>query len=278
MPLDLCLRLTLLLLLVRSLLNALETLARPGDYLNGGAYSWSGRRLQRAWTRTGPLALPAAVVLSGQGFLAASVLQLLVGVTLAGQALLLGGEVWLPLLYLLLAVEIMADFRNHTLGHDGSDRMHLLVMMALVVTMSFSTPVARSVGAIFLALVAALAYFTAGAVKAIAPGWRSGRAMAIVLCSENYGQPRLGRWLSRRPRLGRWLGWSVITFELSFPLLVIAGPRSALAALAMALGLHLGIAMVMGLNGFVWSFAATYPSVYWSASLLHRSFALLPWR
>ncbi len=278
MPLDLCLRLTLLLLLFRSVLNALETLARPSDYLSGGAYSWSGRRQQRGWTRTGRLAPAAAVVLSGQGFLAASGLQLLVAAALARQALILDGEVWVPLLYLLLAIEIVADFRNHSLGHDGSDRMHLLVMMALAVTLSFSTPEARSVGAIFLALVAALAYFTAGAVKAIAPGWRSGRAMAIVLSSENYGEPRLGHWLSRQPRLGRWLGWLVITFELAFPLLVITGPRFALAAIAMALALHLGIAIVMGLNGFVWSFAATYPSVYWMASSLHRSFDFPPWR
>ena len=37
----------------------------------------------------------------------------------------------------------------------------------------------------------------------------------------------------------------------------------ALAVLAAALVFHAGNAAIMGLNTFVWAFAATYPAILW---------------
>ena len=46
------------------------------------------------------------------------------------------------------------------------------------------------------------------------------------------------------------------------PLLVLTGPRGCLVFIAAGLAFHIGIAFTMGLNLFLWSFAATYPCLY----------------
>jgi hypothetical protein len=55
--------------------------------------------------------------------------------------------------------------------------------------------------------------------------------------------------------------WGVIAFECGSPSLVLGGTSGALLLTAVGLSFHLGTAVVMGLNTFVWAFGACYPAV-----------------
>jgi hypothetical protein len=60
----------------------------------------------------------------------------------------------------------------------------------------------------------------------------------------------------------------VILFEVSFPLVLVAPPAIAVAALGVGLTFHLSCAVLMGLNSFVWPFPATYACVLAARGIL----------
>jgi len=102
----------------------------------------------------------------------------------------------------------------------------------------------------------------AGTAKAISPIWRGGDAMIGVLSTEGYGVPSLGAKLARHRNVARLLCWSVITFECGCPLLLVAGTPGSVVLIVAGLVFHVGIAALMGLNVFLWRFAAAYPAVF----------------
>jgi hypothetical protein len=61
--------------------------------------------------------------------------------------------------------------------------------------------------------------------------------------------------------MGKSDGVGVILFETVFPLAYICSPTLFLVLLTGGLIMHLLIGFIMGLNDFVWSFAAAYPSL-----------------
>ena len=212
MDLQWTLRLTMLLVVGRSVLNALEMLSDTRAYSYAGLFSWEARRHGRSWTQYGPLASPFNVLLGGRAPQVLALLQLLLALVL-----IVTPSPLLTVLWSLFILEVLSDFRNAAFGRDGSDRMHLVVFTALVIITSLSDPQARQIGVSFIAAQAMLAYFTSGAIKLLSPGWRDGRALPTVLSSENYGVPWMGNYLAPRKHLSRLLGWTVILFEFGFP-------------------------------------------------------------
>src|ERR1700754_4213072 len=114
---------------------------------------------------------------------------------------------------------------------------------------------------IFIAAQAVLSYFTAGVAKLISPIWRRGEAMPAILGTYIHGLAPVSRVMASRPALGFVLGWTVILFEVSFPVVLIAPESVAVAILGVGLTFHLVSAVLMGLNSFVWPFPATYACV-----------------
>jgi hypothetical protein len=180
-----------------------------------------------------------------------------------------------PLLLFILAVELFSPVRNGGYGMEGSDQMHLILLFAINIYFDVSDPFARTAVVWFIALQSMLAYFTSGIVKLKTRHWKAGNAIRLVLSTDNYGCRKMAQWLNRMPKLSRWMCWGVIAFECLFPLVVLAGPRTTLPLLVCGAGFHLMIAGTMGLNGFFWSFVATYPAIYKFSSdfqqLLHSS-------
>ncbi len=62
-------------------------------------------------------------------------------------------------------------------------------------------------------------------------------------------------------RFSRAFCWILILAEILFPLSLAAPPHLLFAVLAAFLVFHVSNALFMGLNSFVFPFAATYPSV-----------------
>ena len=111
------------------------------------------------------------------------------------------------------------------------------------------------------AAAAVLSYFTAGVAKLISPIWRSGGALPAILGTYGHGVATVSRIMTSRPAVGFVLGWAVILFEVSFPLVLLAPSSVAIAVLGIGLTFHLVSAVLMGLNSFLWPFPATYACV-----------------
>jgi len=113
----------------------------------------------------------------------------------------------------------------------------------------------------FIAAQALLSYFAAGISKISNAKWREGSALQSILNTATYGHVRAAALLNRRPWLGGFVGWSVIFVELVFPVALIAPPGVLIALLFAGAMLHLGTAVLIGLDTFFWAFTATFPAI-----------------
>jgi uncharacterized membrane protein YphA (DoxX/SURF4 family) len=264
--------LTLLLVLIRVILNGTEALARSREYATAGLFSWPLKRARYSWLAHGMLADVIDAGLRHPRYLYLVTMQMLCAAALL---LPVARPAAAPLLLFILAVELFSPIRNGGYGMEGSDQMHLILLFAINIYFAVSDPFARTAVVWFIALQSMLAYFTSGVVKLRTRPWKAGDAIRLVLSTENYGCRRMAQWLNHLPNLSKWMCWGVVAFECLFPLVVLAGPRVTLPLLICGAGFHLMIAGTMGLNGFFWSFVATYPAIYKFSSdfqqLLHSS-------
>jgi uncharacterized membrane protein (DUF485 family) len=148
-------------------------------------------------------------------------------------------------------------------GNDGADQMNNIVFISLLFGCLFSGTSIQPVVLFFICGQTLLSYFTAGVAKFISPVWMKTNAVGSILGSLSYGHRGLYYFLQKREVLGRIISVFIVFFEMLFPLCIFLPQSFCLCFLAIGLFFHLNCAIVMGLNDFVWAFAATYPSVYW---------------
>lgn len=161
---------------------------------------------------------------------------------------------------LVVSVELIRRFQGPYNG--GSDRLRLLVLACVGVSHLVPGDEMPRVALGYLAVQVVLSYGMAGWVKLLNPDWRSGHALRDVLEFSVYPVSRaLRAWASAVPTL-RALSWTVIAFELAFPLALLH-PTALRGALLIALAFHLGNACAFGLNRFVWAWLASYPFLLW---------------
>jgi len=182
---------------------------------------------------------------------------------LAALALAAGvGDGLAPFL-LLTQVAIGVRFRGTFNG--GSDALSVVLLCALSLAQLVTAEVAQKAALIYVAVQLTLSYVVAGVGKLRHAEWRSGRALALL--TSGYGAPR---WLARafdgdgRVRL---LSWSVLVFEVTFPL-AWSGPAASAVFLGLGLCFHLATWLLFGLNRFVFVWAAGYPALFWCSELV----------
>jgi hypothetical protein len=144
----------------------------------------------------------------------------------------------------------------------------LIMVAALLASVPFAGSGAVEVAVWFIAGQAVLSYSAAGLAKAFSSAWRSGAAVPTILGSEAHGHQYASRLLTRHPTLGTTVTRFVVAFECTFWLALVSPWPVAATILALALAFHVGNAVFMGLNTFVWAFPATYLSVWYVAQQL----------
>jgi hypothetical protein len=155
------------------------------------------------------------------------------------------------------------------IGSSGAEQLTFIVLVTFgLVILAGGTEDARRIGDAFIAAQVMLAYFASGVSKAASPIWRNGAAMTGILSTEGYGIPVLASLLAKYPSLDRFLCWSVISWEIAFPLVLIAPKPLMIVLLATGVVFHVSCAITMGLNRFVWAFCGCYPAVWFTAMLL----------
>jgi hypothetical protein len=243
--------------------DSLELLADRVQVQEGGLYGYTVLATGRPFTLWGPFAPMFGAVFRYPAVLGLAFLQLC-----CATLLLLAGIARTPSLMvaagvaaaLILLARMLLYMRNQ-LGLDGSDQMMLVVCTGVAVALLVPDHGAQVVALDYMAAQLLLSYAVAGIAKAISPSWRSGRAIPGIMSTIGYGSPPVGAFLKRHQPLALAACWSVIVFECSAPLLILFGTPGALVIIAVGLGFHVSIALLMGLNNFLWSFGATYPAL-----------------
>lgn len=146
--------------------------------------------------------------------------------------------------------------------NGGSDRMSLLALWCLAVTRLAPTTQVQELAFGYLGAQLVLSYLISGWVKVMNPDWRSGRALRDVFQFSAYPVAEdLRRWADR-PRAMRAMSWSVILFELAFPLTLLSR-ETLVVGLVVAATFHLANACLFGLNRFFWTWLSVYPVIIW---------------
>lgn len=146
--------------------------------------------------------------------------------------------------------------------NGGSDRMGILILFSLVGVHFLPEQNWKEIAFGYLAIQLVLSYFISGWVKIVNRDWRQGQALRDVFLFSAYPVGENIRAWADRPRLLVLMSWSVMLFELLFPLSLVS-EITFLIGLAVAAIFHLANACLFGLNRFFWVWLAAYPSIIW---------------
>lgn len=169
--------------------------------------------------------------------------------------------------YIILTLIIR--MRPH-LGNNGADKMLLLGATAYFLALIAKIPGNQMLALFALSSQLSLAYATAGIVKLCEKGWWNGRFLSVIFATETFGHRSIGELFSSVPWLTQVGGIAIVSFEMSCSFAPWLSPRAS-ALLLMTAGIfHLCTAVFMGLNTFVFAYAAAFPAALYTSLTLHR--------
>lgn len=241
--------------------SSIEYLAAYPIFADGGILSWRVSRYAAKWIPTGASRAVIDSVFSYQYFRWVLILRLSTAILVAGCAVF---SVLHPLPLLALAILNLAINWRSPFGIDGAYQMTVLVATALFVGAlgtALGSDSAWSLSLWFVSAQLVLSFFVAGTAKLISRSWRSGQALPGIMSTNMYGNRAMHRLMWGHARRSKALCWSVISFEILFPLVLILPAPIALAILLGGILFHASTALVMGLNDFFLSFIPAYPAL-----------------
>jgi len=240
-------------------LNSLEEFLLLRDYQPGGRYDSGVINVGIRGIDTGLVRIMAVRV---EPLAGALILRLA-----AGFALIVLANVYQVMTIAWVAAAATTFYlrwRHPFGGEDGGDQMLSIMCttFALCLPLGFGNGVLE-VGLLFMGAQAILAYTTSGIAKLVSAQWRSGTAIRGILSTRTYGMRSLATIVQSWRPLAYALCWGTILFETAFVVAPILPRQALLVLLAVAATFHVVVAIAMGLNGFVWSFVATYPAIFY---------------
>ncbi|MDN4521631.1 hypothetical protein [Mycolicibacterium austroafricanum] len=251
--------------------SAAEELYRLDVFSDSGILSWSVLRFTRRRARLRSVQELADLLFRPRAFAALLVAKLAAGLSVV--ALTIAGSPPRPLLAALSAAVlalVLLMKRRTTFGLDGSDHMQVVVFLGATAFLVVpQDSLAATAAVLYVAAQAVLAYVVAGVAKLAGPAWRDGSALGGIMTTKIYGTRWVGEFLTGRPLLGLAACWAVILFEMGFVAVLFVDQRAMWGLLAVGVLFHASTAVLMGLNGFLLAFTATYPAVAYAHHLLH---------
>jgi hypothetical protein len=253
-------------------LSTIEDLYRIDVFSEGGVLSWRVLNIKSKPIILRPFWKALDYIFEPSTFAKMLWLKLVASVSLVVVLLIHISPVVLAILtsFILFSL-LLLNFRT-VLGLDGAHHMNIVVFTAS--TLFFIAPAeswASRFCVVFIGAQAVLAYAVSGIAKLIGPSWRNGEAMAGIMSTKIYGHRALGKLFKNNPMLSTATGWSVMAFQCVFILTLFVDKETLSILLVLGTLFHVSTAVFMGLNGFVFSFVATYPAIIY----LNRCIAML---
>jgi hypothetical protein len=254
------------LLAVAVAVNCAELIYSRYDVSSRGPLAWSVlRSFHRRAQANGALGRFLDKLYADRFVVASYILSLL---SAASLAVIRGRALAVPIALILICHVGLHDRNRY--GFDGSDQMRTIICVGLLGYWLSPNSFCEAVSLAFIGLNSAVSYLIAGIAKLISPIWRRGEAVGLIVATESYGG-QTSRRLLGRTAASRLLSWSTIAFECFCPLLLLLGPKGYVSFAVLAISFHVGIALVMGLNSFVFAFGAALPALgYVSLGVLQR--------
>jgi hypothetical protein len=175
---------------------------------------------------------------------------------------------FIPLAILTICVCIF-NFRSPQ-GNDGADQMMLVILLSSTLAEGMGTNFSKICCLFFVAAQASLSYGVAGFLKVFKAGWFNGSFVLAILRTSSYGNKKLLHFLVPHRKLAKVLGWVVVCGDCMLSFAIFFPPKICLCLLSYGLLFHLGMALVSGLNTFLWAFGASYPAIYFVSMKLHE--------
>jgi len=172
-----------------------------------------------------------------------------------------------PLLWVLMfLLNLASSLRFFGSANGGSDCMTQVIGVGLMVA-SFSRgdQGLKTVAIYWIAIQSVLSYFLPGLRKARNQDWWSGQGLLGFISNSRVSVQPIKSFLMRFPALVKALSWSVLGYELLFPL-VLVSKSACVIFLLMGIVFHFGVFLIFGLNRFFWIWIASYPAIYFIAS------------
>lgn len=172
---------------------------------------------------------------------------------------------FIVLFFILFLSTFLITLRWRGSFNGGSDYLTLIIL--LCISIGFLHPLLGKAALWYITLQVISSYFLAGLYKIKAAKWRLGTAVYGFVSSPNYKTPPFMVEKSRQPGWAQTIAWSVILFELSFPL-VLSHPKLTVIYLVAGALFHLANFVTFGLNRFFWVWCASYPAIYYCGHLI----------
>ncbi|MEM6816316.1 MAG: hypothetical protein AAF600_18305 [Bacteroidota bacterium] len=107
-----------------------------------------------------------------------------------------------------------------------------------------------------------LGYSTSGLVKVFSTYWRKGDVLSGILSTNGYGIPRFAITLKKSPVLEKSITYSAMAIMLLVPIcFLLPYPEPILVSLFLVFSFHIGTAIIMGLNDFLFTFPVAFPGI-----------------
>lgn len=166
------------------------------------------------------------------------------------------------LLAFLFTTSFLITIRWRGSFNGGSDYMSLITLLILLIGSINEKWIAGSLW--YLSIQVILSYFLAGIHKAKKAKWQRGEAAADFISAPHYQAPTFLIRALEKTSISKIFSWSVLLFELVFPLVLVTPSPFLIAGVLF----HLSNFAIFGLNRFFWVWMATYPALFFCASSL----------
>lgn len=258
---------TLCILSIGLFITSLEDLKNWAVFQSNGILSWRVSRLGFKYTTKSSSARLLNFFLNDKAFKYSIYLRIIGSILLFIFSAF--NMVFSLLIIALFFFEILIALRS-PYGLDGAYQMNLVILFAL--SIGSLSGIGSEISIMSLCFIAGeliSSYFIAGITKLFSPMWRNSFALNAIFSTRAYGHSLFFQLIFQRNTLTLLLSWMIFLFELSFFLVVFLNPIYAIVLLIAGLLFHLFNAAFMGLNDFLFAFAAAYPALIYCIHQIH---------
>jgi hypothetical protein len=247
------------------IIDAIEIVVERRQYSSSGIYNLEVLRTYKKWMMYRWIAPIYNILFDYPNYVFLVIIQLLVAILMISH---LFTNLSLFFVIIILVVHILSHLRNRY-GMNGSDQLQIIIFASLstfyITSATNGDPILLKSSIFFLALQTIISYFMSGLAKLASPVWRNGTAIAGIMNTESFGNKVFAQILINNPLLSKLICYWVILFECVFPILIFMGVNTTMFVLLNGILFHLSTAILMRFNSFLWSFIATYPSLFFFA-------------